>query len=198
MDLDVRFDTDASGLVTLLPTTVPVTLDRVSSHKGRGFAVDLGAVLVSGPWDVRFSANGVGNRINWENLHAQRTMLNSLFSGGNFVDAALPAPSGKRKITLPVGYVSGVSYNMDKWTVAGELSHGVEQTEVHSGVEYRLGVIELRGGGRYAQELWHPAAGVGLNVLPKVGVDIAAFTTATNIQRERRATFALSLRLGGN
>ena len=197
VDLDVRFDTDAQGLVTLQPTTTPLVLTRTSSKKGNGFALDLGSNLIVGPWDVRFSANGIANRINWEDLAAERITLNSILSGASFVETSLPSPGAKRKITLPVQYVSGVGYNSDRWAAAGELSHGIEDTEFRGGVEYRLALLEFRGGSRFSRDRWHPTGGVGLNVTQGFGIDFAVFSTATNIERDRKATIALSLRLGG-
>jgi hypothetical protein len=40
-----------------------------------------------------------------------------------------------------------------------------------------------------------PSAGVGLNMTESFGIDVAAFTTASNIERQRKP-FAVSLRLG--
>ena len=46
-----------------------------------------------------------------------------------------------------------------------------------------------------ALDRWQPAAGVGLNLGP-IGLDAAVYTTDTNVERERKPTFALSLRIG--
>jgi hypothetical protein len=197
VDLSVRFDTDSQGLVTLSPTTTPLVIDRTTSRKGSGLSIDLGSAYVMGPWDFRFAVNGVANRIDWDELSAQRITLNSIFAGGDFVDTPLPAPVGKRRISLPQQYVGGAGYNGMRWAAATELSHGVEDTELRGGVEYRTRFVELRGGGRYSRDLWHPSGGAGLNITRGFGVDVGFFTTASNIEGERRGAMAVSLRIGG-
>ena len=63
------------------------------------------------------------------------------------------------------------------------------------GVEYRLGRVELRGGGRYTRDRWHPSGGAGFNLSPGWSVDVGAFGTSTNIERTRRLALAVSLRM---
>jgi hypothetical protein len=77
-----------------------------------------------------------------------------------------------------------------------EASRNLQGKEFHGGAEYRLGLIELRGGGRYSRSMWTPSGGIGVNLLPGFGVDVAAFGTSTNIERHRKASLAVSLRFG--
>ena len=56
-------------------------------------------------------------------------------------------------------------------------------------------MLEPRAGAYYTRDRWQPAAGVGLNLGP-IGLDAAVYTTDTNVERERKPTFALSLRIG--
>jgi hypothetical protein len=79
--------------------------------------------------------------------------------------------------------------------VTSEYAHGFQGNSLRGGGEYRAGVIEYRGGGVYSREMWNPTGGVGLNFSPKVGLDVALFSTAANAARERRAAFAVSLRI---
>jgi hypothetical protein len=79
-----------------------------------------------------------------------------------------------------------------------EASRTLQGKEFRGGGEYRLGFIELRGGGRYSRSIWNPAGGVGVNLLPGFGVDVAWFGTSTNIEDQRKASMAVSLRFGGN
>jgi len=62
------------------------------------------------------------------------------------------------------------------------------------GAEKRVGPIALRGDARFSKNLWHPAAGIGLNLTRGFDTDVATFDTTANIQEERRAAFAASLR----
>ena len=86
-------------------------------------------------------------------------------------------------------------YHADRWSVLSEYAHGFQGNSVRGAGEYRAGAIELRGGGVYSREMWHPTGGVGLNLTPRIGFDVALFSTAANAARERRAALALSLRI---
>jgi hypothetical protein len=57
-----------------------------------------------------------------------------------------------------------------------------------------FGPIELRGGRRYSREQWHPAGGIGFNLSEGFSIDVAAFTTSTNIEKQRNPALAASLR----
>lgn len=77
------------------------------------------------------------------------------------------------------------------------LTGGYQGTSFHGGVEYRLHVIEFRGGMGYGLDRWHPTAGVGLNLGSVLSIDTAVLWNTTNIAREHRPGFAVSLRLNG-
>jgi len=209
--LNVRFDTDATGRVTLAPTTVPVIADHEYSSKGKGYAMDLATAVVKDRVEVRFSSNGIGNRIEWDNLKTEQYVLRSLFQGANcvantglppsaqntsncFVQTQKGTIAGTRTIKLPVRYSVGSTYTVDRWTIDADYMRGLQKSEFQAGTEYRLGRLEFRGGTRYLSHLWQPTGGVGLNVTQGFGVDLAFFGTATNIERIRKATMAVSLR----
>jgi hypothetical protein len=58
--------------------------------------------------------------------------------------------------------------------------------------------MEVRGGARYTFSKWNPTAGVGFDLSRKFSVDIAAFGTNANIERERHTAIAVSLRFNHN
>jgi hypothetical protein len=76
-----------------------------------------------------------------------------------------------------------------------EYAHGFQGDSLRGGAEYRAGLVELRGGGVYSRDMWNPTGGVGLNLSPRVGLDVALYSTAANAARERRAAVAVSLRI---
>jgi hypothetical protein len=193
-NLATRFDTDAAGLITLLPATAPVSVDRINSSSGSGFALDFGAAVALAEWTFGFGANGVANRIDWDELEQTRYVLQSLFTGADFVEQDLPPPAGTRRVELPVDYTGNVSYMSDQWSAESELTRGFNGTNFRSGLEYRTGSVELRGGGRYSRNRWHPSGGVGFNFTPQFGIDVAAFGTSANIERRRDTAIAVSLR----
>jgi hypothetical protein len=195
VDLDIRFDTDASGQVTLFPTTTPIAIDRTNSKTGSGFALDLGTAVIVRGWNVSVGVNGIANRIVWDSLRSEQLALQSLFQGGNFVRRPVPSPTETRKVTLPVRYAGSGGYQADRWAAQTELSHGLQGLSVRSGVEYWVGPLALRGGTRYQMDRWHASTGIGFNVLPSFGIDIAAYQTTANIERKQKMALALSLRL---
>lgn len=195
-DTGIRLDTDSQGLLTLLPTTEPAVIDRVFSQRGSGFAVDVATNVIFDRWDFAFAASGIGNRIDWENLRSEQFVLTSLLAGLDFIERGLPSPAGKRRVELPTRYSGGGAYDADKWAVDAEIAHGLQDWEFHGGGEYRMGFIDVRGGGRYSRERWHPSVGIGLNFTSGFGIDLAAFQTTANIERERKIALAASLRFG--
>ena len=195
VDIDVRFDTDSAGLISLQPETAPVVLDYYHSHSGRGFAFDFGVGTVINDWEFGFGANGVGNRINWHNLTRKQFRLESLLDGGDYIEEPLPVTSGDSIVKLPVEYIGNVGYHRGKWAALAEVSHGFQGAGFHGGIEYRLKYIEFRGGGRYGLNRWHPSGGLGFNLGEQFSVDIAAFGTTTNIERQLKPGIAISFRI---
>jgi hypothetical protein len=195
--LRTTFDTDAAGLVTLHPLTSPVGIDRVSSSHGRGFSLDFGGVLVVDRWDIGLGVSGVANRITWRDLDRQGWALGSLFNGGEFVEIEQPAPQETRRVTLPTVVSTDVTYHADGWSASGEYVHGFQGHTLRAGYERRLRRLELRAGGRYSAERWQPSAGIGVDITERFGIDAAVFGTSTNIERQRRAALAISLRFAG-
>jgi hypothetical protein len=194
-ELAIQFDTDAEGMVTLTPETVPVALDYYNSRSGRGFALDFGIGAVVDRWEFGFGANGVGNRIDWEDLTLKQFRIDAWSEeGSDFESTPLSPESPRVRVELPVAYSGNVGYHLKNWSIAAEISRGFQGTGFHGGVEYRLGAVELRGGGRYGLDRWHPAGGVGFNFGSRFSVDVAAFGTTTNIERTLRPGLAVSLR----
>jgi hypothetical protein len=194
-DIRVRFDTDATGLITLFPTTAPIAVDVLEAKSGRGFALDLGVAAVIENWEFGFGANGIGNRIDWTKFNRKLHSLQSLIEGGDFIETPLPVPTGKLRVELPVNYVGNLAYHRGGWTAMSDFRHGFQGFSFHGGLERRLGPVELRGGGRYSRERWHPTMGLGLNLSERFSLDFAAFETSTNIENTRKLGLAASIRL---
>jgi hypothetical protein len=194
-NLASRFETNSAGLLTLQPTTTAVTIDRVNSNTGTGFALDFGAAVAMRGWTLGFGASGVANRIEWDELERERFDLQSLFGGADFLEVDLPAPAVKQRVELPVNYTGSLGYQAERWSVESEYAHGYQGHNFHGGLEYRMGVIEVRGGGRYSRDRWHPSGGAGFNVTPRFGIDVAAFGTSANVAARRDVAIAVSLRI---
>jgi len=198
-DLQLQFDTDSQGLVTLAPTTTPLIVNRTLSQSGKGFAIDLATTIAVGSWDFGVGVDGIGNRINWSDLNSRQYQLQSLSNGGSFTTTPMPSPAGDRRVTLPLRYSGHGRYRTERWSALAEAGRGIdERLHFGGGAEYTLGPLVLRGGSRYSRKLWHGATGIGFNITKGIGIDAAAFQTSTNIEQDRRMSFALSLRLTKN
>ena len=195
LDMDILFETDANGLLAVAPTTTPVAIERLTADAGRGFALDFGMAFVVDRWDAGFAATGVANRIVWKQVQRESYVLSSLFDGGDFIETPLGPLGEDRRVELPVNYVGNVAYHADEWSALADYSYGFQDNNFHGGIEYRLGKVELRGGGRFTRDTWHPSGGVGFDLSPGWSIDAGVFGTNTNIERRRRMALAVSFRL---
>ena len=96
---------------------------------------------------------------------------------------------------LPVDYRTYLTYDTSTWGWTVEWSNGYQGTTLRGGAEKKWNTIEVRGGVRYVSERWEPSGGVGFNLSPGFGIDVAAFGTSANLERERKVGIAISLRL---
>ncbi len=192
--VNIRLDTDSTGLVTLLPVTIPAQVDYRYSKSGTGRAVDAGIAVVYGGLELGFGANGLGNRIDWEGLSLRRYTLRTLVASADFLNQRLPGPTGKFQVKLPVDYTGSGAYRWEKISVVAEAANGFQGTRLHSGLEFRLGPVELRGGAGYSLDRWQPAGGIGLNMGQRFSIDVAAYGSTTNLERVMRPAIAVSLR----
>ena len=65
--------------------------------------------------------------------------------------------------------------------------------QFRTGLEYRLGSVELRGAGRYYDGRLYPSAGAGFNVTRNFGIDAALFGTKTFLEQSPHLGLAISL-----
>ena len=191
---DARLDTDARGLLTVNAAKgFPVTIARNTATNGRGFAIDAGVAAVIDRWELGFGVNGIANRIDWTDVERTNYVLDSLFTGGEFVD--LPTvPVGDTRVELPVDVSGNAAYNLGAGTAIGQVGHGYNGTVIRGGYEHRFNRLALRGGARYIKERWEPTGGVGYNLTPGFGVDLGLFSTSANLERKRHLAIAVSLR----
>jgi hypothetical protein len=121
-------------------------------------------------------------------------MLESLVDGGDFLERDLPPTAFARRVVLPVNYTANAAYRAERWSAESEFSQGFQGKNFHCGFEYRPGRLELRGGGRYSRNRWHPSGGLGVNLTPGFGLDVAAYSTSANVERRRDVAVAMSFR----
>jgi hypothetical protein len=191
----LRFDTDTSGLLTVNPfATSPLLVTRTHSSSGSGLAIDIGVGAMINGWEGGVGINGIANRIEWGDVRRRTHLLGNVFLGDDvFVESPEIAVADVR-IELPVDYRVHGGYQSQGWSALAEYGHGFQGDSFRGGAEYRLGLIDLRGGGVYSRETWQPTAGIGLNFGARVALDLAIFGTSANAAGERRTAIAASLR----
>ena len=200
IDTRLRLDTDGSGLLTTLPLaspvfTPPLLVSRAHATSGNGFAIDVGVGAAINGWEAGVGINGIGNRIDWTGVRRRTHALGNVFIGEDLFVETPDVPVADVRVELPVDYRFHGGYQSEGWSALAEYGRGFNGDSFHGGAEYRLGVIDLRGGGLYSRETWQPTAGVGFNFGPRVSLDVAVFGTSANAARERRTAIAASLRL---
>jgi hypothetical protein len=192
-DLTVRFDTDSQGLVTLTPTTTPITIDNLEADTGTGRAIDLGVQIVRDRWEGGVGVNGIGNQIDWDDLTLKRFTLNSLVTGGEFVEQTISNPPGPVTVKLPVVTSGNVGYEGDGYAFRASVVHGFNGNSFHGGAEKSLGPLAVRGGARFSRDRWDPTWGFGVG--GRVALDVGFFGTHANLQDERQIAMAMSVRI---
>ena len=194
-DARLQLDTDSNGLLMPDPPETPFTLDWNTSRDGYGMALDFGVAFVRNRWDFGAGVGGVANQITWKNIRQNKLSLVSLFNESEWIYNKQLIGRGTARIELPVTYTGDVSYHREKWSLYTEYSRGFEGNNFRSGLEYRLGGVELRGAGRISQGNWYPSGGVGFNVTRNFGVDAAFFGTKTFLEPSAHLGLALSFRI---
>jgi hypothetical protein len=194
-DMTVRFDTDGQGLVTFNPTTTPFTILDLESDYGTGRAIDLGIQIVRDRWEGGVGVNGIANQIDWSDLRLKQFTLNSLLTGGDFVEQTLVPPPDPRTVELPVVTNGNVGYDGGGYAFRASVTHGFNGNSFHGGAEKSLGPFAVRGGARYSRDHWDPTWGVGVG--RRVALDVGFFATHSNLQDKQEISMAMSIRIGG-
>jgi len=191
MDLVAQMNTDSAGM---LAAASPVVLDRQYSSNGRGRSIDLAVAVATGRWDFTAGVEGLGNHIDWRDLGLKRHTLDSVTSGADFVTTPLPAPSGTLRVELPLRYSGGVGFDAGAWAMGVDVAQGLDGIEFRGGLELGLGPIDIRGGGRFIRDVWHPTTGAGFNITDRFGIDVAMLGMISNLEHAREQAIAVSLR----
>jgi hypothetical protein len=196
LDFRLRMDTDAVGLLTVNPfLPPPLFVSRTQSDSGTGMAIDVGVGAVINNWELGMGANGIGNFIDWTDAERTSYFHANLLAGEGDLIEGVPVPVGEIRVELPIDYRANVGYNVERWAAVAEFGRGLQGNSFHTGGEFRLGTIDLRGGAVFSREMWNPAGGVGVNISPRVGLDVAVYANSANIERKRNPAIAVSLRL---
>jgi hypothetical protein len=73
--------------------------------------------------------------------------------------------------------------------------HESVRVRFRGGLEHSRGRLQLRAAAAFADDAWLPTAGLGVPVSQGVWLDLAAFTTSANVQRQRRYVQASSTQI---
>ncbi len=192
----LRLDTDAGGLLTLNPFLgAPLVVTRDTAGSGRGRAIDVGVGAVIGKWEMGVGANGIANHITWSGVERTSYSIGNLLSGNsNFIQSATNR-LGDIDVVLPVDVRGDLAYHEANWSALTAVGRGFNGVTFHAGYERRLGHAALRVGAFHSNGSWEPTGGVGLPLGERVAVDLAAYGTSANIERERHIAVAVSVRV---
>ena len=195
IDFRLRMDTDGAGLLTVNPLLPPpLFVTRTSAESGAGMAIDVGVGAVVNNWEFGFGANGLANRIEWSDVERTSYFHANLLTGDGDLTEGVPVAVGDVRVELPIDYRANVGYDVERWAAVAEFGRGMQGKSFHGGAEYRFGPVDVRGGAAYSRERWNPAAGVGLNMTPRVSLDVAVYSNSANVERKRNPAVAVSLR----
>jgi hypothetical protein len=198
VDADIAFETDAAGLIVTAgqSTVTPLVVNYLSATSGRGVSIDTGAIYVKDRWEFGVGVNGIANRMKWTDVELRQSIDESLIGssedGGD--DDFDPVPAPDETVEVPLNVSTGVTYYADRWSATAEYARRFRGNNFQGGLEYLMGRLAFRGGARYARDRWHPAGGIGIDLTPGFGLDVALFGSSTNVERRRHATIAVSLR----
>jgi hypothetical protein len=190
--LAVNLATDGTGLISPASNIAAVHQD---SDKGTGYAIDLGAGIVADRLEIGIAANGISNHIVWTGVTQTAYLVGNLQSGNSNFLQGVTVLLPDARVELPVDFRANTTYNGEHWTGVIEAGHGFGGASFRAGYEHRLGALDTRAGLRYTFSMWNPTFGVGFNLGRKVSLDVAAFGTATNIERKRQTAIAASIRI---
>ncbi|MBK9238864.1 MAG: hypothetical protein IPL75_01095 [Acidobacteria bacterium] len=193
-DINIRFNTNAAGILT--PSNTPVTVLSLQGHEGSGIAQDVGVQIVRGRFQGGVGINGIGNRINWSDFTFSTHTLASLTAGLDFIETPGVTIVTDRRVTLPVVKSANIGYEGDGWGATATVADGYNGKSFAGGAERKVGPFWVRGGARYSRSKWEPSAGFGIGT--NVALDIAVFGTHANLQSERQMAVAASVRIGRN
>jgi hypothetical protein len=159
-------------------------------------AIDVGAGIVINNWEFGAGANGIANHLDWTDVERTTYVQSNLVQtvGSDLIEG-IPVPAADVRVELPVDFKANIGYDVERWAVVAEFGQGFNGKSFHGGGEYRLGAIDVRGGAVYSREMWNPAGGIGLNMTPRVSLDVAMYSNSANIERKRNPALALSIRL---
>jgi hypothetical protein len=191
--VDVRFDTDNQGLISLNPATTPIVVDDLEASSGSGRAVDIGIQFVRDRFEAGIGVNGIGNQIDWTELTLKRYTLNSLIAGGEFVEDIVGTPLTSLVVKLPVVTSGNFGFDALGFAVTATATHGFNGNSFHGGAERRFGSFAVRGGGRYSRGKWDPTYGFGVG--RRVALDVGFYGTHSNLQNKRQTSMAVSIRI---
>jgi hypothetical protein len=193
IDLGLQLQTGRDG--TLTSTAGPaLAFTRQMSTSGNGVSLDLGIGLTFKGLEVGFSGNNVGNRIHWHDPKRRPYALNNLFDGNaTFLKGAELQVAGVRVIS-PTDYRGNLGFRSRAFSVQTELTRASQKTWFNGGLELNFSRLQFRGAASLAREEWHPSGGLSVGMTRTFWLDLAAFETTANIEREGRFGLATSIR----
>ena len=194
VDLALQLQTNVDGRLVSDTDVAPLAFTRHTSSNGRGMSVDIGLGLTVHGFELGFSGNNLGNRIDWRTPTARPYAMRSLFSGDPEIERGTPLLEPTLRVVSPADYRGNIGFRSRMLSVQTEFARVSERTAVSGGLEFQVNRFQFRGATSLANRDWNPTAGLSVAVSHRLWLDLAGFTTTTNVERDRRYALATSLR----
>jgi len=193
--LALRLDTDALGMLTSSDASdAPLAFNRRTYSSGRGVSFDVGVGLSLGAFEMGLSGNNLGNSITWRHGSRRPYALDNLFSGAPTLNRGQQTPLSNLRLTSPADYRGNLSFRGRALSLHGEVARESQNTWFKGGLEYVHDRLQFRGASSVLDDDWLPSAGVSVRVTSRFWLDMAGFTTMSNVEHERRYAVASSIR----
>jgi hypothetical protein len=196
VDLALRLDTDALGMLTSSDAPdAPLAFNRQTYSSGRGVSFDVGVGLSLGAFEMGLSGNNMGNTITWRNGNRRPYALDNLFSGAPTFNRGQQTPVANLRVVSPADYRGNLSFRGRALSLHGEVARESQDTWFKGGLEYVHDRLQFRGASSVLDHDWLPSLGLSVRATSRFWLDMAGFTTTSNVEHERRYAVATSIRL---
>jgi hypothetical protein len=158
---------------------------------GWGGGADLGAVWIGRGLELGVGINDIGTQLAWKVRRS--TAYNDSVSGG-YVQQTL-AQDQSFTSRVPSTTTVNAAIQLGQWTVAGDVTRGVNVTQAHLGTEVWRGPLALRFGTMLdGNQMMQVSGGTGFR-LGRIGVDLALASNSRNLTRDRALELGAGLSL---
>jgi hypothetical protein len=166
-------------------------IDAGPDGGGWGGGADVGAVWIGHGLELGVGVNDIGTQLAWK---VRRSVAYNDSVSGGYVQQTLAENSSFTSRVPPTTTVNA-AIQLGAWTVAGDVTRGVNVTQAHLGTEVWRGPLALRLGTMLdGNQMMQVSGGTGFR-LGRLGVDLALASNSRNLTRDRALELGAGLSL---